>query len=710
MFSKDISFNCSNQSEQDLNNWQMKLHLDRMKINKHYDCFPQYTYNTAFGSLLTGLNCINKTVDIDNKSIANDQPYTQNTFDNISCQTDDYSTRLLYSSTSNDVCYFQEQQSIIDIIKKLIHFLDEFLLYLSSIVTSEQFQSYVQLKKMKDIAERIYEFRFVLLTHIDNVYGNMINSITFDISSISSILRKLALVIHCLNKEQREETLIDSPQNMVFSQLLERLERIIQSCMDCVNKCSNPQPLQSTIPVTNPCINSPNLVDNSILRLHVTLHVMTIVYENNHVFGLVYGIKDRNIRRKLGYGISKDTSLSRTKQISRNKSKQKYRNSSMRKKQINDDNNLQWHIDSPNDQISISRQSSSISIKGKLGTTRKKKKKRSTNSIFSNQRKLTNSSHILSPQQSFQFDSIHDNSIRSNSSEQISIFSDHHKLRRTSSHPDRQRSNIHRDDSKLALSSPLSSQSLSPVSNKSINSHRSREIVLSKKNSAVNNVKETETTSNTIRQYDEEYLNQINTDFNDSSITSKSTKNFLDNESLLKNTWIQRLTSPSSVTSSQLVENIPLKSNIIRPISSQQHSSNESINDFYSSNYSEHEISPSISIQTKPNDHILSLKVIEGPKSEEGEKKILNISNNDENSLSKPYLLSINTQKQQSTSATCESNASLSLVQFLQQKQDNLNNYKTMNASSQLQKRGYLKKFMNCLRRTMINRTDLSKH
>ncbi len=35
-----------------------------MKAKQHYDCFPEYTYNTAFGSLLTDLNYMNQTVVI----------------------------------------------------------------------------------------------------------------------------------------------------------------------------------------------------------------------------------------------------------------------------------------------------------------------------------------------------------------------------------------------------------------------------------------------------------------------------------------------------------------------------------------------------------------------------------------------------------------------------------------------------------------------
>jgi len=52
------------QSVTNLHNWQPILHIDRIRAKQYYNCFPEYIYNTAFGSLLTGLNRINQTVGI----------------------------------------------------------------------------------------------------------------------------------------------------------------------------------------------------------------------------------------------------------------------------------------------------------------------------------------------------------------------------------------------------------------------------------------------------------------------------------------------------------------------------------------------------------------------------------------------------------------------------------------------------------------------
>jgi hypothetical protein len=60
-------FQSTNQHEQTIGNthdWQYVFRIDRIKAKQRYDCFPEHTYNTAFGSLLTGLNCINQTVGI----------------------------------------------------------------------------------------------------------------------------------------------------------------------------------------------------------------------------------------------------------------------------------------------------------------------------------------------------------------------------------------------------------------------------------------------------------------------------------------------------------------------------------------------------------------------------------------------------------------------------------------------------------------------
>jgi hypothetical protein len=70
----------------------------------------------------------------------------------------------------------------------------------------------------------------------------MTNSPILDIPSISLILHELASFIHCLSKEQQGiETITEHPHTTMFTQLLDRLEKTIKTCLDCVSMNCNPQ-------------------------------------------------------------------------------------------------------------------------------------------------------------------------------------------------------------------------------------------------------------------------------------------------------------------------------------------------------------------------------------------------------------------------------------------------------------------------------------
>ena len=81
----------------------------------------------------------------------------------------------------NDECALDEQQSVVFILEKLVDLLDELLVYFSSMTSYEQFQSYLQLKKIKDIAECNYQLRLMLLGEIDRNHEIIV---TFDISLV----------------------------------------------------------------------------------------------------------------------------------------------------------------------------------------------------------------------------------------------------------------------------------------------------------------------------------------------------------------------------------------------------------------------------------------------------------------------------------------------------------------------------------------------
>jgi len=178
------------------------------------------------------------------RSKANNEQYSQNMFAKTSYQMDDHlmsSTQIYNNSAWNNDHNFY-QQSIRDIIKILIDFLSEFLIFFSSIIECQQFYSQFQLQKMVNVAERIHQLRLTLLIQINNTNETITNSSILNIPLISQILHELASCIHSLGKEQQQiRTIIKHPQIIMFTQLLDRLEKILKSFMDCFSMHSNPQ-------------------------------------------------------------------------------------------------------------------------------------------------------------------------------------------------------------------------------------------------------------------------------------------------------------------------------------------------------------------------------------------------------------------------------------------------------------------------------------
>ncbi|CAF0777487.1 unnamed protein product [Adineta ricciae] len=636
MFSKHSSFSCSNQTSQDVNPWQHQLRLDQIKVNRHYDCFPEYPYNTAFGSLLTGSN-----------------------------YTDDD------SGMRNDEYALEEQHGVALLLEKLVSFLDEFLVYLSSMISYEQFQSYLQLKKIKDIAERIYQLRLMLLAEIDRSPETIA---TFD---ISLILRELALLIRCLSEQQQQQTerCSDPSPNVIFSQLLDRLERTLQACMNCVSQRCNPQCHQSSIPDASPCMNSSHTIDNPMSIPWSVLKQIEQSGESDNVFGLVFGIKDEKVRRKLGYHGSKQKSASRSRQLSNKKKKQRSQKSFVNDEVSPIDNKYQKLTKSFKNRSSPSRPAR-LNITASR-TNKRKTQQPSANSISVHEPDSMSDSYTISPQRSIQLNSIYGRLMGSTSSERLSprvedlpasALSDHSILRRTSS-------NLNEKQSSPYKNSKAETSNLSPTLSKFVSINRSREML----QSGIN-VKDARNTSDTLQKDDEQNLNQINAGYVDPSARSVSKRNIPYDED------VSYKSSPLSMRSLKLTKNDLLKSSSIDPRLSKQQSVNESINGFYSYNSSNYQIptSPNIPLATHTlADNISSFKVIEGPRSAEGEIKIRDTLINENDELSTPYVNSMSIHQQQSTSAVDEKNASSYLLQFPMKKQ------------------GYWKKFMSCIRRTI---------
>jgi hypothetical protein len=86
--------------------------------------------------------------------------------------------------------------------------------------------------------------------------------------------------------------------------------------------------------------------------------------EKDQIFGLMFGLKDENIRRKLGYGTGKHRSSSRRKQ--------KYRRNDRLNKESNFDRNRKSSTSSTDDQMPVRSKQSVASREKNLKIANKK--------------------------------------------------------------------------------------------------------------------------------------------------------------------------------------------------------------------------------------------------------------------------------------------------------------------------------------------------
>jgi len=106
--------------------------------------------------------------------------------------------------------------------------------------------------------------------------------------------------------------------------------------------------------------------------------------------------------------------------------------------------------------------------------------------------------------------------------------------------------------------------------------------------------------------------------------------------------------------------------------------------------------------------------VIEGPLSAEGEKNTINtLDNNNKKDLSTSKFPPINTYSQRSTSATSNSDDSALFPKpkkhssrSMTRKKRKFYRQKTTSIPLQSNKQGYFNKFMNCFRRSNVNRMN----
>jgi hypothetical protein len=109
------------------------------------------------------------------------------------------------------------------------------------------------------------------------------------------------------------------------------------------------------------------------------------------------------------------------------------------------------------------------------------------------------------------------------------------------------------------------------------------------------------------------------------------------------------------------------------------------------------------------------MHIIEGPQSAEGEENTIHSSIiNHQKDISTPHFSPINTYRQQSTSATSNSDDSPVFPQTKKHSSRSMTNKKRMfynqETSIQANQQGYFKKLMNCFRRKIVNRVDRFEH
>jgi hypothetical protein len=88
------------------------------------------------------------------------------------------------------------------------------------------------------------------------------------------------------------------------------------------------------------------------------------LFEQNHTFGLMYGIKDENVRRKLGYRTGKQQSSKRRKH--------KYKRNIFSNKKQSFGSDREWVVSSMGGEMSSIQKASDASIKAKFEITDQK--------------------------------------------------------------------------------------------------------------------------------------------------------------------------------------------------------------------------------------------------------------------------------------------------------------------------------------------------
>ncbi|CAM4848575.1 unnamed protein product [Rotaria magnacalcarata] len=610
--------------------------------------------------------CFSQLLDSSNER----RLYSKTLFENIPLETNEFcistTNQLNNNSTCNNIHRLQ-QQSIEDIFKTLIDFLDELLFFLSSFIQCKEYHTEFPLKKITGAITFIGQLRLTLLPQMNNPQGHTTNSFLLNFSAISSILHDLVSLIHNLSQEhQQNKTIMEYSQTIMLKQFSDRLEKIIKSYAYYASMSNNSYSLSTPLSNIYPCMNSSDAVNASIYlnenfftcnesNMCIPWSIfepMKSSIEDDNSLGVMYKIKDENIRQNFSNDIEESKWFNRKKRTLHRLSQEQYQRNSFLNVKVKLDNNRQRMKNSPNNQMTIKQQISDSSPEVNLTATRKQDFNEKSDNISTKSRIFQNKntpprldrSRTISRQHSIanskrsspflsdgsnvynstRLDSIHDQQVTSNTREYMTHreispraegsalepLPDPQESQHTPSLPLLFETHEYRSPSRRISRENI--QSLSPLSNKSIDTRQSNNGV------STNNVIGNNNILNTIKRNDDQrslrkYISQTpishrkHIDSIDSSISVTSATNVKNSPIILNKNREQHLTSPFSRKSIHRSRSTNLKVKVISPISNQQFPINKTMRNTDVDNYSNYQTSPSIE---RPHEMIQGGKLI----------------------------------------------------------------------------------------------------
>ena len=197
------------------------LHLDRMTAKQHYECFPDYLYNSAFGSLLSGPTCPNQLELQRNACRSTSEPWDhcasqqQEVVQQNGCETRTSPIRCQNALTRR-------------LLPNVIEFLNDFIPYLSCIAQSQSYTCSNEPKKLLDVIEQLHQLRVALGEQISPCRNSTLPMAAIDYSTMSTVLQHIRCLIDYLTNPEQCTTMRAIPLHLQrFDHFVQRLQALI---------------------------------------------------------------------------------------------------------------------------------------------------------------------------------------------------------------------------------------------------------------------------------------------------------------------------------------------------------------------------------------------------------------------------------------------------------------------------------------------------